>query len=131
MFLLCQAACASGLIWVSAWRARWTTLASLRLRSLRASRLVDPVSMRRLMKACASEWMRAWVIAMRWSAALVCRFPPRLSRNLVLLADQTGMWAIPAHMAYASRALNRVMSADSPMSLPAVNARIRVWRGVR
>jgi hypothetical protein len=33
------------------------------------------------------------VIAMRWSAALVCLFPPRLSRNLVLLSDQTGIGA--------------------------------------
>ena len=56
-----------------------------------ASRLVEPVSIRRLMNACASGWMRAWVIAMRWSAALVCRFPPRLSRNRLGLADQTGI----------------------------------------
>ncbi len=60
-----------------------------------ASRLVDPVSRRRLMKAWASGWMRSWVMAIRCTAALVCRFPPRLSRNRCLLADQTGMGATP------------------------------------
>ena len=64
-----------------------------------ASRLVEPVSIRRLRKACASGWMRTWVMAMRWRAALVCRLPPRLSRNRLGLADQTGMGATPAHMA--------------------------------
>ena len=34
-------------------------------------------------------------MAMRWMAALVCRLPPRLSRCLRLLADQTGMGATP------------------------------------
>ena len=60
---------------------------------------MEPVARRRLMKASASGWIRSWVMAMRCRAALVWRFPPRLSRNRFGLADHTGMGAVPAHMA--------------------------------
>ena len=51
------------------------------------------------MKVWASGWMRIWVMAIRWIAALVWRLPPRFKRNRWLLADQTGIGAVPAHMA--------------------------------
>ena len=51
------------------------------------------------MNACALGWYRAWVMAIRCSAALVWRLPPRLSRNRSVLPDHTGIGAVPLHMA--------------------------------
>jgi hypothetical protein len=59
--------------------------------------------------------------AMRWSAALTCRVPPRLSRKLVLPL-QTGIGAVPFQRANAARERNREAPAASPTTLAADSA---------
>lgn len=100
---------------------RYTTSERRRFSALMASFLVLPVSSLRWMNARASGLQRIWVIAIRWMAALTCRFPPRLRRNRSRFDDHTGIGAVPFQAANASRLVNRVMSAVSPISLAAVN----------
>lgn len=58
---------------------------------------------------------RAWVIAMRCSAALTWRLPERVSLTRVVLPDDTGCGAVPFHRAYALFERNRLAPAVSPM----------------
>ena len=52
-------------------------------------------ALRRAISSRAGGWQRAWVIAMRCSAALSCRFPVRLSRCRARFDDHTGSGAVP------------------------------------
>ena len=61
------------------------------------------------------------MIAIRWIAALSCRFPVLLSRWRGLLLDQTGKGAVPLCRAKACLDRKRRTSAVSPMILAAVS----------
>jgi hypothetical protein len=80
-----------------------------------------PRLIRRSMSALAGGWRRSRVTAMRCSAVLSSRLPPRLSRNRCLLPVHTGMGAVPACMANAAEDRKRVMPAVSAMILAAVS----------
>jgi hypothetical protein len=80
---------------------------------------VLPAVSRRWRNACACGQTRSWVIAIRCSAALSCRLPPRFSRCRCTLPDEAGMGATPACMAKAASDLNRRTSAVSTSSLAA------------
>ena len=66
-----------------------------------------PTAVRRRRKAIASGCDLAWVSAMRWLAALSCRFPARLSRCRSVLPDETGVGAVPLWRANAAQPAQR------------------------
>jgi hypothetical protein len=73
--------------------------------------LVLPLRTRLAKYSRPSVGVRAWVMAMRCSAALTWRLPPRLSLNLVALPDQAGCGAVPFQRANALLDRNRRASA--------------------